>query len=60
MTDKVNVEVDGAAVAAALRGARLVDLTQTLEETIAFATPLMPQFKLLVHNWYEARPQDPP
>lgn len=59
MTDSVKTGLDGAAVAAALRGARVVDLTQTLEERIAFGTGLMPQFKLLVHNWYEARPDDP-
>ena len=53
------LEVDDAAVLTALRQATLIDLTQTLDETVAFATPLQPQFKHVVHNWYEPRPSDP-
>jgi kynurenine formamidase len=44
-----------------LRGARVVDLTHTLDEEYPCTSDpdYAPRFKHVVHNWYESRPDDP-
>jgi kynurenine formamidase len=49
---------DIATLAETLRGARLVDLTQTLEEGYPAHGMWLPPFKHVVYNWYEPRPND--
>ena len=42
-----------------LRNSTLVDLTHTLDEAYPLCATTAPQFKHVVHNWYEPRPDDP-
>ena len=44
--------------ATVLRNATLVDLTHTLDESYPCSGMWLPQFKHIVHNWYEPRPDD--
>lgn len=45
-------------VVAALRGARMVDLTHTLEDGYPTQGAWLPPFRHVVYNWYEPRPDD--
>ena len=41
-----------------LRNSTLIDLTHTVDETYPCSGMWLPQFKHVVHNWYEPRPDD--